>query len=212
MVGLPERYKVINDFVWPAHDVECAKVVFNTVSDMDPALARVRRRGIALQAGGNCGVWARHLAAVSKFELVVTAEPDPLNFQCLVANTENMPIIRLQAAFGAVPSWSDLVREHGNCGAHYLAHEGTAFPVVRIDDLALPGLDYLCLDIEGMEFLAIEGGWQTICENRPVIQVEDKGLSMRYGIQKGAVEEKLAQIGYKVIARPHRDVILAPGD
>lgn len=210
MVGRTGPYRVVQGLQWPADDTECAKVVFGMSGDMNIALPYVKERGLALQAGGNCGVWARFLSPL--FGTVVTAEPDHLNFQCLAANTDEFTnVIRLQAAFGAVSSWSDLVRERGNCGAHYLANDGAAFPVLKIDDLSLPRLDYLCLDIEGMEFLAIQGGWQTVLAYRPVIQVEDKGLSSRYGVKKGAVETLLANLGYKVVARPHRDVILVPG-
>lgn len=179
------------------------------VADMQPALALTPGRRLALQAGGNCGVWARALAA--EFEMVVTVEPDADNFHCLVANTAGLPVICLQAALGDRPGWAGLSRPHpDNCGALQVDQSRRAFPVLRIDDVALPALDYLCLDVEGMELPVIEGGWQTIQRHRPVIQCEDNGLSRRYGHERGAIERRLVEIGYRVAARPHKDVILAP--
>lgn len=195
--------------LWPAEDRECARVVFDMAADMRPALDITPGRRLALQAGGNCGVWALELAL--RFDMVVTAEPDPVNFQCLVANTVGRPVIHLQAAFGDRPGWAGMAHNATNCGAQQVNkdEQECRFPVMRIDDLALPALDYICLDIEGMELLAVEGAWQTIIAHRPVIQCEDNGLSLKYGNPRGALEKRLEAIGYRVVARPHKDVILA---
>lgn len=203
-------FRTERGLLWPTEDSECARVVFDMMKDMDPALAITPRRRLVLQAGGNCGVWARALAA--EFETVVTAEPDPVNFHCLVANTTDLPVVCLQVALGDQPGWAGMMRNQNNCGAQYVDRDERScrFPVVRIDDLGLPALDYLCLDIEGMEMMAIEGAWQAIQRHRPIIQCEDNGLSKRYGNERGDLEKRLATIGYRVAASPHKDVILAP--
>jgi FkbM family methyltransferase len=201
-------FRTERGLVWPATDTECAEVVFDTAVDLELALPHVKDRSICVQAGGNCGVWPRWLA--DRFAIVFTFEPDHLNFTALAANTHDKPnVIRMQAALGHTPRLIGLAREAGNCGAHFVSGAGIV-PTVRIDDLALPSCGLVCLDIEGAEIDALKGATKTIAAHRPVIVIEDKGLSERFGHRKGDAERWLAgAFGYEVIARPHRDVVLA---
>jgi hypothetical protein len=41
-----------------------------------------------------------------------------------------------------------------------------------------------------------------------VVVVEDKGLSSRFGVDMGDAEKWLQKFGYRVVDRPHRDVVL----
>ncbi|MEO8531020.1 MAG: FkbM family methyltransferase [Deltaproteobacteria bacterium] len=67
-----------------------------------------------------------------------------------------------------------------------------------------------CLDIEGAEMPALLGAKELIERCLPVIQIEDKGLSRKFGYEKGDAEAWLAmEFGYVVRARPGRDVILS---
>lgn len=193
-------------FIWPADDIGCAAVVFKTLSDLDAALNACGRKRVAIQAGGNAGVWPKHLAGI--FDTVYTFEPDPLNFWCLAQNCPEPNIIKMQAALGCERGLIGLSREQGNSGAHYVI-QGGAIPTLRIDDLGLTACDLICLDIEGSEMNALTGGIATILAHKPVIHIEDKGLSMKYGTERGEVVRWLIdQVDYKVIARPNNDVIL----
>lgn len=195
-------------FLWPATDTECARVVFDTAVDLESALPHVKDFSLCAQAGGNCGIWPRWLA--DRFNVVLTFEPDPLNFTALAANTHDKPnVIRMQAALGHTAGLIGLAREDGNCGAHFVSGAG-AIPTIRIDDLALPSCGLICLDIEGAENNALIGATRTIAKFKPVIVIEDKGLSERFGRKQGFAEHSLGrQFGYQVVARPHRDVVLA---
>lgn len=192
-------------FVWPAHDRECRAVVFDTVVDMEHALKLTDRRQYAVQAGGNCGVWAAWLA--KRFDTVYTFEPDATNYHCL---RQNVPknVVSWNVALGDHATTVGMHREARNIGAHYIEPAGD-IQVRRLDSFDLPGCDYLCLDIEGYELIALRGAVDLIKKYRPVIQIEDKGLSEKYGVEKGEAEVWLAQFGYEVKARIHRDVILA---
>lgn len=196
-----------NGLVWPEKDRDCAKVVFTTTGDMEPAIAHCRAKRIAVQAGGNCGVWPMWLS--ERFEAVYTFEPDPTNFFCLAQNCKRPNIFCYQAALGDSPMFIDMKRDERNIGAHYV--QGSGFiPTLKIDDFGFEQCDYICLDIEGYEQKALLGAIETIDRCHPVIQIEDKGLSDKYGTSKGDIEKWLCeQFGYKVVDRPHRDVILA---
>jgi len=195
----------VNGFEWPDQDIHCKQVVFDTTRDLELALKLCKDTDICVQAGGNCGVWPAWLAR--KFEVVYTFEPDAENFRCLARNVPSN-VVMFQSALGYSRGLVNLRGDRGNCGAYYVNGDGD-IPTLRIDDLELPGCDLIVLDVEGMESDAFEGAIVTIDRFKPVLMYEDKGLSERYGVAKGAIENRMKEIGYKVAARIHRDVILA---
>lgn len=202
-------YREDHGYLWPAADPKAPRLSRLTVEDIAVALAYCRRRNIVVQAGGNCGVWPRRMADL--FNTVYTFEPDARNFTALAVNTADCGnVIRFQAALGDGPGFVDLERHTVNCGAHYVCGAGP-IPVMRVDDLALPACDLIYLDIEGYESKALNGAVQTIAKYRPVIAVEDKGLSEKFGTPQGHIEAWLARdFGYRVAERVRKDVIMVP--
>jgi FkbM family methyltransferase len=205
---------------WPAEDTECWPVVFEWSPDLEIVYGIMQRIGKSfrsvVQAGGNMGVWPWLLS--QRFSQVYTFEPDPRCFKHLVRNCCDRPnILYYQAALGDEHlhvSIKNLPGEETNLGAQYVEgadHTLDRIPTLMIDDFALYNVDLIYLDIEGYEYFALHGGIQTIGQCKPVIVVEDKGLSEKFGTKKGEIEDWLAkQFGYSVAARPHRDVILVP--
>lgn len=197
-----------NGFFWPADDDWCWKVIHQELPDLDAAVRWTRGRSVAVQAGGNVGVWAAHLA--QSFARVETAEPDPVNYECL---TRNVPgnVNHRRAGFGAEISAVGMTNVQGNAGAHYITGEGD-IPIITIDGLFLDACDLICLDVEGFEFFALRGAERTIRQFRPVIMFEEKGLSERYyGVPEGSAERWIIGLGlgYSVKDRVRKDVILA---
>lgn len=201
-----------NGFWWPAGDGWCHKVIHQELPDCDAAVRLTKGRDCVIQAGGNVGVWAAHLA--KSFKRVITAEPDPVNYECLKRNVPSN-VEHYQMGFGMSAERIDLVQVEGNAGAHYAkAGQGSTIPVVKIDDLELEACDLLILDIEGYEPLALQGAEQVIRKYKPVIMFEEKGLSQQYyGIKRGSSERWVVKLGlgYSVKARPRADVILSAG-
>lgn len=199
--------RMINGYVWPADDIECAKVAFLSTAEMGPALGLCRQTKLAVQAGGNCGVWPNYLAL--RFARVVTFEADPMNFYCLEQNCTAPNIEAHACGLGAKFERVGMARDPRNVGAHYVEGAGDT-EIVPLDSLGLPACDFLCLDIEGYEMRALLGANATIERHRPVIQIEDKGLSVKYGTPKGAAEAWLSEaFGYRVVKRIGKDVVLA---
>lgn len=197
------------DWLWPDADEKCHKVVFDWSADLRAVYPHCRAFNCAVQAGGNMGVWPWLLA--QKFKRVVTFEPDPVCFPLLVQNVEGAPNIEAyQAALLDRPTRCAMENDDPvNLGAQYVRAGAGEIPAGTIDDLHLSACDLIYLDIEGAELPALVGAVKTIEEFRPVIVVEDKKLSERFGYAKGDIEAWLRKdFGYEVVARPHRDVVM----
>lgn len=202
-----------NGFLWPKSDVECASVVFDSIGDLSRAVGFCKERRGVVQAGGNCGVWAAQLASV--FDRVWTYEPDPVNFACLKHNTAKFTNVHaINAGLGSVSKRVGLAGFENNCGAYQIDEQGGKDIIIETLDKNAWGLgkiDLIYLDIEGYELFAIIGASTVIRENRPIIAVEDKGLSERYGIPKGeVVQHIMSTFDYEVCDSYARDVVLRP--
>ena len=81
--------------------------------------------------------------------------------------------------------------------------------VIMVDDLGLPVLDSIILDVEGFEYYAVRGATNTIDEFRPLILFEDRGeLSPEfYNEKRDAVIQFLTKWGYKQVADIKSDKI-----
>jgi hypothetical protein len=95
-----------------------------------------------------------------------------------------------------------------NIGAHQLK-AGTDVRVIPIDSFNVNDCDFIQLDVEGYEHLALLGAEQTIRKTYPVITLELKGLGTRYGYSDEDTIELLASWGYEIVGRVNRDVIFA---
>ena len=209
--------KVIDGIYWPESDVECHKVVPKQVHDLEKVLKLVKNNKAVVQAGGNVGIWPLYLS--NEFNSVITFEPDPDNFACLTQNCKfKHNITAINAALGDKNTICTMDVTPRNVGAHQInkifSGKQADLPapekivdITTIDDLELSSCDLIVLDIEGYEPQALEGARETIERFGPVIVVEDKGLSERYGWPKGWSE---SFEGYEVSHRVHRDVILSP--
>lgn len=188
---------------WPSKDRMARHYHDMTFADLKYLLLECGNK-VAVQAGGNVGLWPKEMA--KHFEAVHTFEPDALNFECLLSNCPEDNIIAYPYALGERSHTASLSRISYNCGAHFLK-EGDEFAVVTIDSLLLNACDLIQLDIEGYEFNALKGAVKTIEKFHPVIMVEDKGLSNKYGSLMGDIGKWLEQFGYKIHSEPHRDII-----
>ena len=202
------EFDMLDGYLFPASDTECRRVGFREVETLDRLFPLVADWSACVQAGGNVGIWANKLA--ERFDAVYTFEPDADNFHCLARNVTAANVFKLQAALGASSEPPrDLERLAGNCGGHMLAGKGI-IPVLPIDALNLPTCGLITLDIEGYELHAIHGAQRTIARCRPILLLEIKGISVRFGHTEQEVEARVLQLGYRVAGRLLRDTVFAP--
>lgn len=200
-------------WLWPSHDKELI-LVADWVKDVGYAMPYVKTARNALQAGGSVGLWPDALAKL--FENVITLEPDPHSFHCLMHNcARHENVIALNAALGNNHVQVEINREDypENVGAQYVdPRKAGGIPMLKIDDMGYASdnpLDLLCLDIEGWERDALLGGVTTITRDHPIIMVENKPLK-QMGVLRtdaGVVPKLLASWGYKQVAAVHRDLV-----
>jgi FkbM family methyltransferase len=199
----PKGYRIERGLLWPATDVGAAAVLFAGVADLAAVYRHCREFDVAVQAGGNCGIWPKDLG--KKFRVVYTFEPDPINFRCLCANAPAENVFKFNAGLGSGHRTTSLVLRPDNVGAHQIGGAGD-IPMLRIDDLALTACDLICLDVEGFELNALIGALETIERFQPTIVVEDKGVA---GVKQGQVVSWLVHgMGYSVAEKVSKDVIL----
>lgn len=193
---------------WPARDTICWRAVSKGVGSLGLVYRRLSSFRTAIQAGGNMGVYPAALA--TRFARVITAEPDPECFAYLDQNVTEPNVTKMQVAFVAAPA--NLAMSYidpENCG-NQRTIPGEGIPGIPIDALGVKDCDLIYLDIEGAELAALKGAEETIRLTKPLICIEDNGLSEFYGVAKGATGKWLEQtFGYRRIDAFGRDVVFA---
>jgi len=176
---------------------------------MNKALKHCKQQRLVVQAGGNMGVWPVWLA--KRFDHVLSFEPEPANFRCMIKNVE--PYIGVEpynAALGEQCGSAHLHITSSNL-SHHLTQKPGATQVMSIDSFNLDMCDYIMLDVEGYEFEALKGGIETIRKFNPVIQFEDKGHGITKGTGKTLTDIlRLLPDNYITIARVKSDLIMVP--
>ena len=181
------------------------------VKSLDYAISICKQRRVAVQAGGNMGLWPLRMS--DSFEQVHTFEPHVGARECCAANLEGRSNVILHPnALGDRPSKVQMLTK--GLGSHCVAQEKREdkawVDVVTIDGLGLSNVDLIQLDVEGYEWHALLGGWETVKRWRPVIQMEFRGFTKKYGQSDDNIDSMLTDIGYKLVSRqPGSDVVYA---
>ncbi len=181
---------------------------------LDRIIARVRQHRVAVQAGGNLGVYPKRLA--ERFDTVYCFEPDAESFAALAVNAPAANIVRFQAALGAKHELVGLsaVRRDGSGrpshpGLTHVSGPGVV-PTLCIDDLNLPVCDLICLDVEGYELFALQGAVETLRRCRPVIACEINKNLAHVGHSAADLVNLLTSVGYVCADQQGSDVVFEP--
>jgi FkbM family methyltransferase len=157
----------------------------------EPALIHLLRRTaksnwVAFDVGANVGAvslaFARYIGPAAQIHAF---EPGPPNLLRLRANLALNPTLAATitvhaAGIGETPGELRWQEEDGNPGNAMLGASGThAVPVFTLDDFAakqaLTRLDFIKVDVEGMELSVFRGAQQTLKKFRPVLYFETLG-------------------------------------
>jgi FkbM family methyltransferase len=155
------------------------------IQDKEYFMEKVKKFDVVVQAGGNCGMYARFYK--NYFQHVYTFEPDDLNFYCLDKNCVGDGYTKIKGGLGNT-KWKLTLKKvsQQNVGMHKIENKPGDIQMYRIDDLNLEHCDLIHLDVEGYEPDVIKGAIETIKKFSPVVITERS---------HGA--EELKQLGYK---------------
>ena len=174
------------------------------VLSLEWSLKRCGRWRTAVQAGGNIGLWPRRMAEYG-FRRVLTFEPDEASRACLLKNVPQNIVEVFHYALGDKPGRCSIA--HRSLGSHTVT-PGKTIEVVTLDSFGLVDLDLLQLDVEGYEWHALEGAKQTIERCRPLIQLELRNFTSKYGRSDAEVRSRLGFHGYReVSSQPGNDFV-----
>jgi len=193
---------------------QCIKWAFRDLQNLDRALLLTPGRDVAVQAGGNLGLFAKRLA--EEFKSVYTFEPDPRLFDLMKRNAPETNITSFNAAVGDThrpvsvkTSRRDPSGRPVHEGLTHVSGEGS-IPQLLIDDLKLTACDIIYLDIEGYELHALRGAEKTVERFRPVIGVEINRNIEFYGSTAQAVRDWITSRNYKLAFSAHSDEVYVP--
>lgn len=183
------------------------------LSSITEVVKYVKKFDAVVQAGGNLGIFPKRLSEI--FKTVYTFEPDRELFVKMTRNAPEENIIRFQAALGCKRELVGMSRvrrddkENNHEGITHVSGSGV-IPTMILDDLRLPVLDLLYLDIEGFEKNAITGAQNTIARCRPVIACEINKSVAFMGLTRDDVRNFIISLGYRLEKRVSSDEVFLP--
>jgi FkbM family methyltransferase len=218
--GYLGRYRVAVDVKYP---IERAMLS----GSYEPELIRLIRRfvprgGYCVDVGANFGAVALALAdQVGPGGRVFAFEPGPFLFGRLAANARRNPSLErtlnlVNLGLSDRPAtlfWNEDAANPGNAGL--LESAGTRVEVTSLDSYfakqPIPRLDFVKIDVEGMEYEVLRGGRETWKKHRPVLYFETlrEFESIRGFPVLTHIERLLAELDYNLY-RPDAEGGLVP--
>jgi FkbM family methyltransferase len=193
----------IEGLFWPDDVADKWQHSLRHMASLDWTLKHCGGRRTAVQAGGNIGIWPRRMAEAG-FRRVLTFEPDVFSRKCLERNVSARVEV-YPYALGAAAGECDI--HHRSLGSHRVV-EGSGVNMVPLDSFRLEDVDLLQLDIEGYEWHALAGAVDTLTRCRPMVHIELRGFTEKYGHSDEEVRELLRRHGYKELkALPGNDFV-----
>lgn len=166
------------------------------IGHLQGILSKLSKFGTALDIGAHRGIWTAHL--VNHFDHVMAFEPTERYQQITdkaevynVAVGDKIGLVKMQAG-------------HENTGQAHVV-KGEEVQIITIDSLRLDAVDFIKIDVEGMEYEVITGGLKTIARFRPAIMIEENGLCERYGHKWGDAGRLLESMGYIEVGKWNKD-------
>lgn len=199
-VWLPDGEQHLVDWMRKRNQVVDGKLTYQ-YHKLEAALGHVRKWRAAVDVGAHCGLWSMHL--VKRFQLVHAFEPVAAHRACFEKNVPGERALLYGCALGAKDGGVSIRTAPTSSGDSWVEGSGD-IPMKRLDEYDLADVDFIKLDCEGYELLALQGAEETLKRCRPCVIVEQKpGRAQKFGLpETGAVDylQGLGAILRKAIA------------
>jgi FkbM family methyltransferase len=173
---------------------------------LDAAIKFCRKRDLAVDVGGHCGLWAREMCKL--FGHVHSFEPVKDHRDCYSLNQRSENYTLYPYALGEKDGRACTKTKQGSSGDTWLV-PGSRIEVKTLDwfDLAP---DFVKIDTEGYELFVLKGAEKTLRKHRPVVIVEQKPghASRNFGLGDTEAVDWLKTLGYKLQVEILGDYIL----
>jgi FkbM family methyltransferase len=183
-------------------------------NQLEEALCFVKNFRQAIDAGANYGLMSYHLN--SKFQAVHAFEINTPVRECLKKNILNFNLTNVVVydfGLGEKESAVDIITSASTFSTHVNPDNDQGdYPIKSIDSLDLIDVDFIKMDCEGFEPFIIGGGLETIKKYKPVILMERKGHTIRYGLDKFEPVKILNDLGYITKVNYNKDCIMVYED
>jgi FkbM family methyltransferase len=177
---------------------------------LNKALSFCKQFRTAIDGGAHYGVMSYNL--YSKFNIVHSFEVyDPVR-KCLKENVEKFQmsnVVVYDFGLGEKTKNIQLDISRGTFGTHIdPTKDNGNIPIKALDDLDLTDVDFIKLDCEGYEPFIVQGAEKTIKTYSPVILMERKGHTERWGLDKYEPVKILESWGYREAVSYRKDCIM----
>jgi FkbM family methyltransferase len=189
---------------------------------LSAGLQLLTRKRLAVDIGAHVGLWSRIL--VKEFDWVEAFEP--VHGDWFVRNVALDKCRLHRVALGETTGRVDFQVPIETTGNTHVAiagpHPGTrgvahpervttvlGVPMFTLDSLGLKDVDFVKIDVEGVERAVVAGAEATIKTSRPIVILEQKGNEGAYGDEPKAALKLLQSWGMKVHTELSGDFILA---
>lgn len=163
-----------------------------------------KKFNFVVDIGAWCGTWTLSMQQYAK--KVYCYEPNTLHFECLCRNLSTYSHVRLyNQAVGNIDGLAKLSEEKATQNTRVLLEEGKT-KINKLDSLGLQGVDFLKIDVEGLEMEVLKGAEKTL-QNVEYLMVELNGNSEKYGTSKKVIKDHLRSLGFKVLMKTWPDIV-----
>ena len=163
-----------------------------------------KKFNLIVDIGAWCGTWTLSMQQYAKN--IYCYEPNKLHFECLSRNVSKHNHIRLyNQALGNHNGFVKLKEENATQNTRVLLEKGE-IKINKLDSLGVKGIDFLKIDVEGLEMEVLKGAEETL-KNVEYIMIELNGNTEKYGSTKKDVKEYLQSLGFKVLIKTWPDIV-----
>jgi FkbM family methyltransferase len=163
-----------------------------------------KKFNLIVDVGAWCGTWSMAMQQYAKN--VHCYEPNKLHYECLTRNMSAHSHVRLyNQAIGNDDGFVKLTEESATQNTRVLREKGET-KINKLDSLDLKGVDFIKIDVEGLEMEVLKGAEKTL-ENVEYLMIELNGNSEKYGSSKRDIKEHLKSLGFKVLIKTWPDII-----